>query len=207
MNETTLKEVLEEICEEEVSEYEKIKPPHHFFSIRHRKAMKEILYPHRQSQSVEISSKHRYIPVRKRLLIMTMVVVMAVMCITAGGAMIRGFNRKVYPDYTVLLAANAQNCPKTIENVYYLPEIPEGYSLYQKNSGSKFVTTFYKNNKTNRNMTFSQYVKEGYSANFDTEHRFFNELDINNHYALFLDFSNSEQSNGCLLYTYDAADE
>lgn len=200
MNETTLKEILEEICEEEVNEYEKIKPPYHFFSIRHRKAMKEILYPHRQSQPVEISSKHRYIPVRKRLLIMTMVVVMAVMCITAGGAMIRGFNRKVYPDYTMLLAANAENCPKTIENVYYLPEIPEGYELYEENYNIYRVTKFYENIITKREMTFAQDVKEGYTHKFDNERNTFEEVDINGKYGLYLKPNNENKISGTIVW-------
>lgn len=79
-----------------------------------------------------ISLRHRHIPAKKRLLLIAAAIITAMLGTAVSGAMLGGFRRKDYPDHTMLLAANAQNCPKTIETVYYLPEIPEGMSFMKK---------------------------------------------------------------------------
>lgn len=196
---TTLKTILEEICAEEITEYERLKP-HHFSRSRHRRAMGEILHPSSCSYSDRISLRHRHIPTKKRLLLIAVAIITAMQGTAISGAMLRGFRHKDYPDHTMLLAANAQNCPKTIETVYYLPEIPEGYELYEENYRIPYVTIFYENNTTKRSMAFCQDVKEGYAVNFDNEHHTFEEVDINGRYGLYQKPNDENDISGTIVW-------
>ena len=200
MNELTVNDILEEMCFEEVNEYMKIHAPRHHFSRRHRKAMNEILCPRAEYKLNEPISGQRHIPVKKRIWIVVLVIILAAIGITAGAEAIRGFNRRVHQDNTELLTANAENCPKTIENVYYLSEIPEGYELYKIDSSGSSVYTSYVNPNTNSWLVVTQYIKDGYKSNFNTEYNDFEELEINGNYALYLDSSDSEEFFGSIVW-------
>ena len=78
--------------------------------------------------------------------------------------------------------------------------IPQGYELYEVDSNSRYVYTSYMNYNTNRCLTFTQYIKEGYRENFDNEHQTYEELEINGHYALYMSDSNSEIVSGIIIW-------
>ncbi len=180
MNDYTLADVFETVYRQEFSEFDN--PPKHFFSHRHRKAMKEILYP----QTTSMFAADRNIPLKKRVIIALLVILLSALGITAAAAISRGFTRKEHRDNTELFAANAENAPKTIENVYYLPEIPEGYELHETVSDNRSVFTSYMNLNTNRCMVLFQSVKEGHRSSADNEHHLLEEVEINGHYGLYL---------------------
>ena len=196
IKELTVNDILEEICVEEVSEYMKIRAPRHHFSRRHRKAMNEILRPRTEYKPNESIS----LPLKKRIWIAVLVIILAMIGITAGAEALRGFNRRVRRDYTELLTANAEYCPKTIENVYYLSKIPEGYELYEFDPSSLSIYTTYVNPVTNRYFTFIQTVKEEYRSILNTEYSDFEELEINGNYALYLDGSDSDRLFGNIVW-------
>lgn len=200
MNELTVNDILEEMCAEEVIEYLKICAPRHHFSRRHRKAMNEILHSKMEYKPNEFISGQMHIPLKKRILIAVLVIILAMLGITAGAEAIRGFNRKVHPDNTELLTANAEYYPKTIENVYYLPEIPEGYELYEVESSVFRIYTAYINYDTNRCFTFKQNVKDEYRTHFDNEYQTYEELEIKGHYALYINNSDSEGNSGIIVW-------
>lgn len=180
MNDYTLAEVFQIVYKEEFAEFDN--PPKHFFSRRHRKAMKAILYPHTAPEP----SEKRHIPLKRRVLIVLMVVILMAFGISAGAAMIRGFTRKENSDNTEIFAVNAENAPKTIEYVYYLPEIPEGYVPHEYTADSWSVNTSYINLSINKTLNFNQHVKDGYHTHLDNERHELEEIEINGKYALYL---------------------
>ncbi len=179
MNDYTLAEVFNTVYSEEFSEFDN--PPRHFFSRRHRKAMKEILYP----QTTSTFTAKRKMPLKKRVIIMLIVILLSAFGITAGAAISRGFTRKEHRDNTELFAVNAENAPKTIEYVYYLPKIPEGYVLSEKTNDQWHEITIYTNSITKRNIVIHQTVKEGYKTHLDNEHSILEDIYVNGHTGLY----------------------
>ena len=146
--------------------------------------MKAILCPPTPN-TAPVYTPSRHTPLKRRVLIAVMVVVLMALGITAGAAMYWGFARKEHKDNTELFPINTANAPKTIEYMYYLPEIPEGYALYKQFPGVESVMTTYINTSTHRTLNFHQYVKDGFSAHIDNEHTVLEEIEINGKYALY----------------------
>lgn len=201
MNEYTLKSVLEQVCLEEAEEFRDMKAGHHFFSLRHRKAMKKILKPAVETHS--LGSVSVRIANRKRLVIIALVILLALLGISAGAIAMRGFQQNKYTDHTKLFSVNAENCPKTIESIYSITEIPSGYELYEKNINEFDVYISYQNKETGRLMTFEQNIKDGYNINLNTEQQKIEELDIDGHYAIYLDSSSEEIISGIIIMESD----
>lgn len=175
-----LKEIMCEVYRQDFAEFDN--PPKHHFSRRSRKKLNGILYP----KSLQPAENTRRIAPSKRIIIALLIIILMAVGITAGAVISRGFTRKEHRDNTELFAVNAENTPKTIESVYYLPEIPEEYELYEVVSDNRSVFTSYMNYNTNRGMVLFQAVKEGYRDHFDNEHQTFEEVDVNGHYGLYL---------------------
>lgn len=179
MNDYTLSEVFDTVYGQEFSEF--VNPPKHFFSRRHRKAMKEILYP----PTVSIPAANRKVTLKNRVIIALLVILLSALGITAGAAISRGFTRKENRDNTELFAVNAENAPKTIEYVYYLPSIPDGYKLYEQNSDSDWVHSSYIDLTSRRTITLDQDIKEGYNIHFDNERNIIEKMEVKGKYALY----------------------
>ncbi len=194
MNDYTLAEVFDTVYGQEFSEFDN--PPKHFFSRRHRKAMKEILYP----QTTSTFTAKRKMPLKKRVIIMLIVILLSALGITAGAAISRGFTRKEHRDNTELFAVNAENAPKTIEYVYYLPKIPEGYEPHEQFSDSTWVHSSFINLASRRTITLDQDVKEGYGIHFDNEHYILEKMIVNGKYALYY------EGNGFGIIVWDNED-
>lgn len=190
----SLMEVLEEVNRLDYAEFDN--PPEHRFSRRSRKTMKKLLRPEPARCSINWSR----IPVGKRIVLVLLIVLLAAVGVTAGAVAIYGFKQERHREYTILRPVNADDCPKTIETVYYLPEIPEGYEFYKEDSGKLSIYIAYINHNTNISMVFEQIVKDRYKDYFDTERQDFEELDINGHYALYLDFSDNEHDSGLIVW-------
>lgn len=195
MEKIMLSQVLEKICVEDASAI--VAAPVPKLSYGHRRQMKKVFSKYQKS--LHTGRKYRSATVKRLVLVVT-IIFLAMFTVVAGAAAINGFNRKKYRDYTELLTVNAENCPKTIENAYYLSEIPKGYEFYEIDSSELSIYTAYVNTDTNRYFTFKQSVKDGYKRNFNTENREFEELDINGHFALYLDDSKSESFYGGIVW-------
>lgn len=195
MEKIMLSQVLEKICVEEASAITAAPMPK--LSYGHKRQMKKIFSKYQKC--LYTGRKYRITGVKRLILVVT-IIFLAMFTAAAGAASIYGFKQNKHHNYTELLTVNSENCPKTIENVYYLSEIPEGYELYEVDSNSRYVYTSYMNYNTNRCLTFTQNVKDGYNGNFNTEQQNFEGLDINGRYALYLDFSNLEQAGGTVVW-------
>lgn len=175
-----LKEIMCEVYRQDFAEFDN--PPRHYFSRRSRKKLNSILYPN-ALQPVENS---RRIAPSKRIIIALLIIILMAVGITVGAAITNGFLRKEHSDNTELFTPATANCPKTIENVYYLPDIPEGYELHETVSDYLGVSSSYMNSNTGRCMVLFQSVKDGYRSHVDNEHESLEEVNINGHYGLYL---------------------
>ena len=152
MNENILKEVLAEICEEEIAELNKFPPfkP----SLRHRYAMMCIFssFEKRLRQTNgnpprASAAKRRPSRLSTRLVILIAIIVCA--ALLTGAILVyvsKSFHGPINEDNTQLFPINTENCPTTIEYEYYLPDLPEGFEMVAHYNISSFnVYTEYKN--------------------------------------------------------------
>ncbi len=186
-----LTELLEKISIEDAAAIPEIQVPK--LSLRHRLKMRRIFASY---EKIANTQKRVRIGSVKRIAIMVTVMFFAMISFTAGAAMLRGFNRKVNKDNTELRAANSENSLKTIEYVYYLTEIPEGFELSEQDSNKWYVFKNYTNHSTGKHISFSQYVIEGYKTHLDNEHYSIEETDINGKYALYM----GSDSSGVIIW-------
>ena len=150
MNDSYFKDVLAEICDEEIAELNAslcFKP-----SLRHRLAMKRIFALFEEKTHVTASDPSKALPEKKhfrlsaRFIILFAAIIFLMMFV--GFVIVyfsKGFYGTVYSDNTHLLAADKGNCPATIEYEYYLPELPEGFELVKHDSLSYNLYTLYEN--------------------------------------------------------------
>ena len=197
----SLMEVLEEVNRLDYMEYD-TSPVHHF-SRRSRKAMNRLLASTVQTEmqsGAGLRNKIRIrIQVKKRIVIILVMILLAA-GVTAGASAIYGFRQDKHREYTILRTVNAENCPKTIETVFYLTEIPEGYEFYKEDSTDWNIYMVYMDSGTNLHFSYEQAVKDGYKHYFDTEQQDFEELDIDGYPALYLDFSDSTYVGGLIVW-------
>lgn len=192
MNEIMLSEILEKICVEEAAAIPAVTVPR--LSYKHKRKMKRIFSSYQKSIRPHVKFRNP-----KSLILIVTVIFLAVFSSVAGAVAIRGFNQKGHRGFTELLTVNAENCPKTIENVYYISELPEGYKLYEEDCTDYSVYRSYVNPDTNRYLVFTQDIKYGYTDNFDNEHQAFEELEINGYYAIYVN-NTSEINSGITVW-------
>ena len=165
MGDCTLSEVFDTVYEEEFSEF--YGPTNHFFSFRHRKAMKNILYPHTVSP---FTAKHK-IPLKRRAVIAMIIILLSILGIAACAVISRSFAFEERRGRTALYAVNDKNAPITIETLYHLPIVPDGFEPFYENLGSYDFFVEYFDASADRVLFFSQGVKNGFSiANVDIGH-------------------------------------
>lgn len=193
MSESILKSILEESARLEWDKYENV--PEHKFSLKHRLAMKRIfkLYEKntRTIHSAAVSKPKRFRLTRKTVLAAVVIAFLAALAgCTAAYFISQSFRGDVHKEFTRIFPINTANCPTTIEEKYYLPELPEGFEVLETDSTSHDVYTSYKNFSTGETITLRQFVKTDFSPiHFNTEKCDFQEVDINGHCALLLDYS------------------
>ena len=193
MSESILKSILEESARLEWDKYENV--PEHKFSLKHRLEMKRIfkLYEKntREIHSAAVSKPKRFRLTRKTALTAIVLVFLAALAgCTAAHFISQSFRGDVHKEFTRIFPKNTENCPTTIEEKYYLPEVPEGFEVLETDSTPYDVYTSYINSSTDDTITLRQFVKTDFSPiHFNTEKCDFQEVDINGHCALLLDYS------------------
>ncbi|MGN0182957.1 MAG: DUF4367 domain-containing protein [Candidatus Ornithomonoglobus sp.] len=193
MSESILKSILEESARLEWDKYENVSE--HKFSLKHRLAMKRIfkLYEKntRAIRSTAVSKQKKRRLTRKTVLAAIVIVFLAALAgCTAAYFVSQSFRGDVHREYTRIFPINTENCPTTIEEKYYLSEVPEGFEVLETDSTSRIVYTSYINSSTGETITLRQFVKTDFSPiHFNTEKCDFQEVDINGHCALLLDYS------------------
>ena len=206
MNESDFKDILAEICEEEIAELNMFPPfkP----SLRHRLTMKRIfdLYEKKTHMATSnppmiLTPQCKHLHLSKKLIILFAVIICA--ALLTGFMLVyfsKNFHGKVYSDNTQLFAVNTENCPTTIEYEYYLSDLPDGFEMVEHDSLSFDVYTLYENTSSGQVITLSQCTKNKFSPRYNTEHHNFEEIEINGHSGVCLDLCNGECDGSIVIW-------
>ena len=194
MSESVLKSILEELARLEWAKYENA--PEHVFSKKHERKMKYAfkLYERNDCKlKPYIGSKpHYHFRFSKRNIIVLFAVIFLAALVGCGVTYFtsKNFYGKVNADNTELFVINTENCPATIEDKYYLPCLPDGYEVSGTDSTPFYEWISYENPATEQTLTFCQFAKVSFdSTHYDTENQKFQEININGHSGLCLDYS------------------
>ena len=99
------------------------------------------------------------------------------------------FRGKVNNDNTELFVINTENCPSTIEDIYYLSDLSDNFEVLSTNSTPFSEYISYQNKATGQTFSFNQWVKAVFgSSHYNTEGQDFEEININGHYGVCLYF-------------------
>lgn len=206
MSEDILKRILQEISDEEIAEYRKM--PAFKPSLRHRLAMRRIFarFEKNTRRAETVSEPVLTAPNKpKRLSTRLMIIIAAIVCavLLTGAAIIyfsKSFHGTVFPDNTRLFAVDTENCLTTIEYKYYLPELPEGFEQVEQITTPFKSDIIYKNKLLGQDIMISQYTKNHFSPHYNTEYFDFEEIEINGHNGLCLDFSDNEHDSSLIVW-------
>lgn len=197
MSESILRAVLEESAQLEWDRYDNM--PEHIFSKKHERSMKRIFKLFEKNRckfESHLLSKpnHNFSFTKKTVLGLVTIIFLAAL---AGCAVMyfvsNSFRGKVNNDNTELFVINTENCPSTIEDIYYLSDLSDNFEVLSTNSTPFFEHISYLNKVTNQSISFNQWVKTEYgSSHYDTESQNFEEIKVNEHYGLCLAYSSQD---------------
>lgn len=214
MYDSLLNDVLTEYYEKEFLKYPGA--PEHKFSFRHRRAMKKIFKLYEKnteclrpkpspmpSPAPAAVHKVRLTPRSAFILVLIIFLGVLVGC-TALYFVSQDFRGDIYSEYTRVFPINKENCPTVIEEKYYLSELPEGYEIAETDSTPFTEYTYYENKSTGQMISFVQEAKPEYgSINHNTENHKIEEVEINGHCGLCIDFSNDELFHSSVIWDND----
>ena len=179
MTENQFDELLKAAIQEYGGEYieipEEMRKPHHFSRSFERRMQKIV-------RQAGIQVKHRRLPLRQLIAIIiaaVMVLSAAAMSVSAVRDVIIGFITEVYETFTGVRAEPSEDAPETLEEIYEVTWVPEGYELIEDIRESGYRTQRFENATTNSVIIFDQYPVSRYSANYDTENAEFKNVLVN----------------------------
>ncbi len=211
MNENILKRILQEISDEEISEY--CRQLSFKTSLRHRLAMKRIFarFEKNARRVPAVPAPCPDLPVTHvrsaRKLIVLFAIIACAVLLTGFMAVCRlfasnNFRGDIFSDHTKLWVFNAESCPAAIEHIYYLSELPEGFEMVDYCRTLTSVSTRYENKPSEKGITFSQYAKSSFTAHYNTEHHDIEEIDINGQSGLCIDFSDDRHNYSLIAWDH-----
>ena len=166
MEEKLFKSILREAYDREYNEL--TARGEHKFSLRHRMRMRKVFRKYERS-GVDVNKAMPKTTVRRRLTVALIVVlVAAILTVTVVALVMNGFKTVEKDDHTEVFAINLENAPTTIEEVYELTWVPEGYELVESKQGINTIRYRY-NLSEDEYLVFCQYTKFSYAANENTE--------------------------------------
>ena len=127
-------------------------------SERHNLAMQAIVYG-------KIDTKRTWSPRMKRVVA---ILVAAALLLTSCGIIFRDEIREVFEEFFVKLSFDSDDYNKTIEEIYVLTYLPEGYALEEENISNTVVTYIFVNS-TNDRLFFEQRIINGSDFIIDNE--------------------------------------
>lgn len=175
------------------------------FSLKHYRKMKKIFKFFAKNKKIMFNQPTIYmtkkpLSIRKRILIAAIIIVCLAFitgCIIAFVS--NSFRGTVHADNTHLFVIDMNDCPTSIEKVYTLSVVPEGYKLYETIISESDVFTKYKN-IYNQELIFIQSTKESFNPHVNTEGYDFEELKINNYNALCIEYDNKSVINSLIIW-------
>lgn len=185
MSNELLKNILQEMCDEEFAEYEKSEE--HKFSLRHRRKMKKLFREYEKKYASNVLEKK---PVRFRRRVAAVVIAAVVLitsCFTVG-ALTGGFKFTPKTDHTEIFNIDYENAPQTIEYLYYISALPDEYKLTTADVDIALSAYFYYETDDEHIYYFGQIVKSVYKSYINTEKYKMEEVIINNKNGVFIAF-------------------
>lgn len=141
---------------------------------------------------------------RKTILAVVSIILISILAgCTIAYFVSNGFRGEVHKEYTKLYSTITQNGKEQIEYKYCLSEIPKGFELVEFDYSNVDVYTSYLNSQTGQMIVLQQYVKSIYDQNIDTEFCSLNEVVINNHNGLILEFIDNNFQTSILIWDND----
>lgn len=204
MNDHSLAEIFDEVYKREFAEFKR--PRRGFFSLRHRREMRRILYPNSTRKSGRLS-----VSLKRKILIITVLIFLAVItgAVSAGAVSdkafsrfnIEGFRGKAYHDKTQLFAINEPAAPQIIDQEYSVDCFSRGFELVFKygGAGKNFLITEYANPQTGERLYFQQYTKNIYDPEFENDYGTIDPIKINDKNGFIWESRKSDR-NSCICW-------
>ncbi len=193
MDKYELKSILEQVCEEEFSEFSD--PPRHKFRFKNRIRIRRILSDIK-GNSAAPAMPRRFS--RRLVTAMLVVILLAATAITAAAILLlKGFIAKENKDNTQLFAENIAGAPTTIEEIYYIPELPEGYEYEDSTVTDVRIYTIYLNENDDF-ICFDQYAKVELNIYYDNNTM--HPINIGEHDGVYIDYSADANEVSCVIW-------
>lgn len=125
----------------------------------------------------------------KRVLIVVLAVFLALIAGCSATYFISGFRSTVYADCVeISFYSGLDDCPKTLENTFYLSGLSENYTVVHKSDTDTYRSFLYRNTQTGKLVMFRYGVKSRYEnlpTWFDTDNGSLSEIMINGNSGLY----------------------
>lgn len=194
MSEKLLQQALLEACEKEFAPFEN--GEEHSFSHRHKKKMKTMFKEF-------LRKPKKKMPLKRRIIVAVIAVLLAALTGVTAVAVAKSFGIfNVSVTHTTIGMNDTTGAPKQIEDIYYLPDLPEGYVIYKYEANENWVEWFIiKKEDPNCQLLFDQYVKDFYTININNGNNGINFIDVGEYEGYYVDFGYDQ-----LTLTWDHGD-
>lgn len=196
MNKEILEEALETVYKDEFAEFDC--PQKHRFSLRHNIKMRRIfsLYKKNVKKMNAPSIKFR------RKLIPALIIIILLTIVTGCAAIIIShFIITEHENNTQLKAEDFSGGKETIEEIYYISALPDGFECVNElkpemSGGTEHWITYANDNLV---IAFFQSTKESYDAHYSAEESDLEHITINGQSALYIDYG-SDIDSGTIVW-------
>lgn len=196
MNEFFLEDILEEAYKLDFAEHEN--PPEHRFSLKHKIRMRKIFSLYKKNTKRYNASLYKR-SVKMSLRMAIIVIILAALTVTAAAVTIT-FLRREHEDNTQLFAANIEGAPTVLEDIYVLTALPIEYECTTDNLMLEMHTSIFTHKITGKTVMFTQTVKSEFYAHYNTEGYEFQEISVNDHDGLYIDFAYDGIESGLIVW-------
>lgn len=197
MSESIFASIMEEYADLECAKY--ADAPEHKFSLKHRLAMKRIFKrwerntQYLRSDYAQKTLSEKFRPAPKRLLMILVIILLAMIAGCSIAYVTRGFNIEVQGGHTVLTVINAEDCPMVIEDKYYLSKVPNGFEIHTDRTNPCSKIMLYENEQTGQTIKFNQICKSLFaSQTYYTGEYGFVEIEVNGHSGVLQEWIGNE---------------
>ena len=179
---------LDEIYETEFDKYKTGKK--HFFSFRHRRMMRKLFKElDAKPKSEAVTEEYTYKAKKRRPALLVIAIIFSVLLsIAASAVAIYSFGFKKQTDHTIVFSENIENAPTTIDYVYVIESLPEGFKESRKVVGEIFSNITYQ--KEENTLAIAQWIKKDYMCNYNTEEYDIEQIDVNGHEGFYITIEN-----------------
>jgi hypothetical protein len=177
---------LDEIYETEFDKYKTRKK--HFFSFKHRRMMRKLFKELDAKPKSEVTTEvYTYKAKKRRPAALVIAIIFSVLLsIVAGAVAIYSFGFKKQTDHTIAFSENIENAPTSVEYVYVIEPLPDGYIESTRTKGMLFCDITYQKDKDI--LKLSQYAKKDYMCSYNTEEYDIEKIDVAGHDGFIIEF-------------------